>query len=270
MSVAVAVIKDINEKLTKKLNEESVALPKGFNSFRFKQNAMCAIQNLDFSRINQGETNNLVRCILQGAYLGLDFMSKECYIVPRSGKPTFMTDYKGEKKLCYEYAVRPIRNIYAEVVKKGDELNISVVDNKTIVNFNPDPFNDNPIIGAFAVVEYEDGTINTERMSVKEIEKVREKSLAKKSGPWFDSYGEMCKKTVIRRLTKHIQLKFNDKQLEAWNEGSQMDFEKKPKTVQEAASDLKDKMEEETQEDNVIDVPFDDVDMTDTPFEGGE
>ena len=38
MSVAVAVIKDINEKLTKKLNEESVALPKGFNSFRFKQN----------------------------------------------------------------------------------------------------------------------------------------------------------------------------------------------------------------------------------------
>jgi recombination protein RecT len=244
--------------LWSKLEEESSALPPQLNSFRFKQNAMCAVQKLDFSKINANQKGNFVRAILQGAYLGLDFMNKECYIVPRSGEPLFMTDYKGEKKLCYEYAVRPIKNIYADVVKKGDAFKMTIENNQTKINFEPDPFNDNEIVGAFAVVEYEDGTVNAERMTRKEIEKVREKSLAKKGGPWFDSYGEMCKKTVIRRLTKHIQLKFNDKQMSAWQEGSAMDFEKP------TFEGTKDKVNDEIEE--VINEPAEEMSFTDAEY----
>jgi hypothetical protein len=44
-----------------------------------------------------------------------------------------MTDYKGEKKLCYEYSLRPIKNIYADVVKQGDTFKMNIVDTATTI-----------------------------------------------------------------------------------------------------------------------------------------
>ena len=43
-------------------------------------------------------------------------------------------------------------------------------------------------------------------MTFEEIEKVREASRAKDSGPWVSWWGEMARKTVIRRLSKRLPM----------------------------------------------------------------
>jgi len=43
-------------------------------------------------------------------------------------------------------------------------------------------------------------------MNVAEIEKVRNISRAKNSSPWQEHWGEMAKKTVIRRLAKRLPM----------------------------------------------------------------
>ena len=61
-------------------------------------------------------------------------------------------------------------------------------------------------LGAFCVVELNDGAVHRERMSVAEIESIRARSKAGKSGPWVTDWDEMARKTVFRRASKWIPL----------------------------------------------------------------
>jgi recombination protein RecT len=223
-NIQTLVLKTTNNQLTSILDKEIEALPSGFNTLRFKQNAMTVLQGLDLSKM-KGKEFALARCIVKGAYLNLDFANKECYVITYGGNPEFMTDYKGEEKLVYNYAVRPVKNIYAQLVKDGEEFWVETNgEDKKIIHRQG--ISDNKIIGAYAVVIYTDGTTNFEVMTRKEIETVRDKfSKQPKGKAWADSFGEMCKKTVLRRLCKHIQLNFdNIEQINAWNTSSDVDF----------------------------------------------
>jgi phage RecT family recombinase len=62
------------------------------------------------------------------------------------------------------------------------------------------------IVAVYAVAVMRDGTRDMEIMSVDEVEAVRATSRAKDSGPWKTWWGEMAKKTVVRRLAKRLPL----------------------------------------------------------------
>ena len=72
----------------------------------------------DFSKC---EAPTVVRTLLKGAFLGLDFFNGECYAIPYGNQCQFQTDYKGEIKLCKRYSSNPIQDIYAKVVREGDK-----------------------------------------------------------------------------------------------------------------------------------------------------
>ena len=101
-----------------------------------------------------------------------------------------------------------------------------IIDGKPSIDFKPKPFNNGEIVGAFAVVLYIDGGMAYETMSKDDINGVRNNySKASQSKAWKNSYDEMCKKTVLRRLCKHIETDFESVEAHgAWDEGSGMDF----------------------------------------------
>lgn len=231
--VQTLVLKQTNNMLTNMLEKEAAALPKGFNSLRFKQNALTVLNDLDVSKL-KGQEFNLAKCLMKGAYLGLDFFNKECYVITYGSVPQFMTDYKGEEKLCKKYSINPIKDIYAKLVREDDFFEEVVENGKQFVNFKPVPFSNKPIIGAFAVVYYQDGSMNYETMSLQEIEFIRDNFSKQKNGQaWGKSFGEMAKKTVLRRLCKHIELDFDSiEQNKVWQEENIADF-KEEKPVEE-------------------------------------
>ena len=171
--------------------------------------------------------------MLKGAYLGLDFLSNEAYLVPHKAKLSFMPSYRGCVKLVQKYSIRPVKNIYANVVRKGDEFSAKIIDGRPTIDFSPLPFNDDDVIGAFAVCEFADGGLQYDVMSFKELEQTRKASKMCSSGPWELYPGEMYKKTVIHRLCKHIQIDFdNPEQYKYFNEDNEADFgSKKPQTA---------------------------------------
>lgn len=57
-------------------------------------------------------------------------------------------------------------------------------------------------IAVYAIVKMKDGGIVREVMSRADVEKVRQSSRAKDSGPWVSWYDEMARKTVIKRIAK--------------------------------------------------------------------
>ena len=221
---------NIYEGLNNKLEMQVEALPKEFNKQRFVQNCMTVLQDgkADFSKC---DANSVVRTLMKGAFLGLDFFNGECYAIPYGGNVSFQTDYKGEVKLCKKYSSVPIKDIYAKVVREGDEFEEVIVNGQQSINFKPKTFNDGDIIGAFAVCLYRDGSMIYDTMSKADIEATRKNYSKMAQGQaWTKSYGEMCKKTVLRRLCKLIDLNFDyAEQAQAFEDASPFDVKQEEK-----------------------------------------
>lgn len=218
------VVAKFSEQLTDKLVNVEAALPKDFNRERFVQNCLAVMNETpQLANINAA---HVIQGLLKGAYLGLDFMNRECYLIPYGKSVSFQTDYKGEVKFTKKYSTRKIMDIYAKVVRDGDEFLEEITDGHPSITFRPKTFNKADIIGAFAVCLFKDGGMIYEVMSVDDINSVRQNySKASQSKAWKNSFDEMCKKTVLRRLCKHIDTDFESVEAHsAWEDGSGMDF----------------------------------------------
>jgi recombination protein RecT len=211
------------------------ALPKEFNKQRFVQNSLALInENPELKNYEQKE---VLAGLVRGAYLGLDFIAKECYLIPYKNKVQFQLSYKGTVKFVKKYSIRPIKDIYAMSVRQGDTFKASVKDGKPSLDFEPIPFNGDEIVGVFALVLYQDGGMEYETMTKDEVNATRNNySKAANSDAWKKSWEEMARKTVLRRLCKHIETDFESIEARsAWEEGG--DFEVKKPVPSEIVAD---------------------------------
>lgn len=192
--------------LADKLDSVSAALPSDFNIARFVQNALALIN--DNPALQKYNRTTLMAGLLKGAYLGLDFFSREAYLIPYGNQLQFQIDYRGAKKLAKKYSIRPIREISAEIVREGDRYEKTVDGGESSFIFKPLPFNTGKIVGAFAYVRYMDGGLLVDDMSLADLENTRRHSKAANSMAWKDFTSEMYKKTILHRLCKHIEIQF--------------------------------------------------------------
>ena len=193
------------------------ALPKDFNKARFVQNSMALIaEHPDLKKYEQGK---LVQGLMKGAYMGLDFFNGEAHLIPYGAELKFEPDYTGMIKLAKKYSIRPVKEIYARIVREGDEFSEEVINNNDVINFKPVPFNTGAVRGAFAICIYADGGAKAEVMSIQELETVKRLSKAQTGTAWKFFPEQMYKKIVIRRLCKGIPKEFeNEKQAQIYND----------------------------------------------------
>lgn len=227
----------VSDELNALLQNQIDAMPSGFNQTRFLQNCLTVLN--DTKEIEKCSPMSVARTMIKGAYLGLDFFRKECYAIPYGTELNFQTDYKGEIKLVKKYSQQPILDVYAQLVRQGDELDISIEAGKQVLNFKPELFNDKDIIGAFAVVYFADCSMRYEAMSKKEIEETRKNySKAPNSPAWNKSWGEQAKKTVLRRLCKLLALDFDRAEQDlAFEEGAETEVRSGKKIIDTAVAD---------------------------------
>ena len=218
--------------LSAKLDSVSDALPRDFNKARFVQNALALIN--DNPALQKYSQAQLMGGLLKGAYLGLDFYSKECYLIPYGSQLNYQTDYRGAKKLAKKYSIRPIKDIYAKLIREGDEFEELIINGEPTFNFKPKFLNDGKILGAFAVVLYKDGGLAYDVMPLSDLENTRKHSKASNSPAWKDFTGEMYKKTVLHRLCKQIEIDFeNPTQREAFMAGMEIETDVETQVQQE-------------------------------------
>jgi recombination protein RecT len=211
--------------LTNELTSQIDALPRDFNITRFVNNSLALLNGNDvlIKFMREHGTDQIKVGLLRGAYLGLDFMNGEAYLVPYGATLNFMPSYKGMVKLCTKYATRPINTIYAKVVKEGDEFVEEIVNGQPSITFRPKAFNNGKMVGVFAVCLYKDGGMVYEVMSSADVEQCRKSSKASNSPAWRSYPGEMAKKTVLRRLAKSISIDMDDKLADAMNAGLEIE-----------------------------------------------
>lgn len=226
------------QSLKNELTTDRTSLPKDLNIERFANNALAVLngnENLQKFYKENGKSQ-IVAGLMKGAYLGLDFMSQEAYLVPFGKTLNFMKSYTGAIKLCKKYSIRPLKDIYAKLVREGDEYSIEIINNEPKITFKPLPFNDGAIKGAFAVALFTDGGIQYEEMSLKELEKVRSCSKQKSGTVWQMWTNQMYLKTILHRLCKKIEIDFdNAEQQKYFNEEMEIETDVKAQAANDIA-----------------------------------
>lgn len=254
------VARTFDDRLSNALSAEALALPKDFNKTRFFQNAIALLQNNEALRkCNQ---NQLMAGMMRAAYLGLDFANGEAHLVPFGNTVTFIPGYKGLRKFVMKYSVKPLKELKADVIRKGDEIDYGIKDNKAYINFHPKALSTEEVVGAVAVAYYENGDVSYEVMNMDELNKVRNASKCGRSGPWVTWTNEMYKKTVISRLAKSIPTDFENVEMQsAWNEAQTDEFNNGPISSGEVVNAFAPKTEPEDIHVEAVDVTPEDIPM---------
>lgn len=149
-------------------------------------------------------------------------------LVP-DGRQAALVSYKGTAKAIVMYAglldrIRAssdIQEIYAEVVREGDVFEFERGSEPKLRHV-PNLGGDGAILGAYAFVRFSAMAWDVEWMPKSEIDQARAVSAAAAGGPWSKWYGEMAKKTVLRRLAKRLPLEDISSVLSADNESYDM------------------------------------------------
>lgn len=259
--------------LTEGLQENREALPTDFNIARFVQNSL-ALLNGNKTLLSYSKENGVApikQGLMRGAFLGLDALNSEFHLIPYGKDLQFIIDYRGATKLMKQYSIKPVADIFAEVVRQGDDYKRWSENGQWFYKFDPLPFNGGAVIGAFAVCKFTDGTMMIEELDKAELEKIRSKSKMSNGMAWKDFTTEMYKKTAIHRLKKRIPLTFdNPQQKEIFDADGAIDLSKQHDEVQDITFD-DDVVETESVEpvDEVIDYTNIEATMPDF-LKGGE
>jgi recombination protein RecT len=99
-----------------------------------------------------------------------------------------------------------VADLRARVVYEHDEFVYEMGDIETIIHRPKLDGERGRIIGAYSIADLKDGTKSREFMTIAEVEAVRSRSKAENGGPWFTDYGEMVRKTVIKRHSKALPM----------------------------------------------------------------
>lgn len=198
----------IKEQLAnpKLLDQIQKALPSHMSAERMARVALTALTKTP--KLAECTQQSFFKCLLDLSSWGLEPDGRRAHLIPYGTECTLILDYKGIVELCFRSGY--VKNIHADVVHEGDafEFNLGKVTRHTPWAFRVDdkPKSAGEIIAAYCIVEMKDGASKHEVMTRTEIDGVRNRSKAGKSGPWVSDYSEMSKKTVFRRASKWLPL----------------------------------------------------------------
>jgi recombination protein RecT len=198
---------NIRGLLKKSMGQLQMALPRHMDANRLFRVAMTSIQKTP--DLLNCDPISLVGAVIQCAQLGLepDGVLGHAYLVPFSGKVTFIAGYRGLIDLARRSG--QIESIAAHIVHDGDTFDFAYglnerLDHKPVLAAEDTP--EAPVVAVYAYAKLKDGGFAFEVMSKGQVEAVRGRSKAGKNGPWVTDWEEMARKTVIRRLCKYLPL----------------------------------------------------------------
>lgn len=227
-----------SEQLMAKLDENEAGLPATLNKQRFVTNALALLN--DTEGLQDVSKPVLMSTLMKCAMMDVDAWRGEAFIIPYNSKKgkvlDFQLSYTGCMKIALKHSLRPIKEIGADLVREGDELEVTVDGDNTNFVFKP-KLSDNKIIGAICWIRYEDGTTSLERMTFRELENARKASKAPNSPAWSRFPEQMYKKTILKRATKKIQTDLGVEQQRIWNADGAIDTDKKPVVVDNPFAD---------------------------------
>jgi recombination protein RecT len=189
------------------IDQIAKALPSHMSADRMARIATTALAKTP--KLAECTPTSFFRCLLDLSSWGLEPDGRRAHLIPYGSECTLILDYKGIVELAYRSGW--VTKIHCDVVREGDVFRYSLGTVSEHVPFDYRFDIDKPsmageIIAAYCIIQLKEGAQKHEVMSRQEINSIRDRSKASRSGPWVTDFSEMAKKTVFRRASKWIPL----------------------------------------------------------------
>ena len=147
---------------------------------------------------------SIANALLKMAVLGLSPLKKQGDFIAYGDELKFQEEYAGNIALAKRFG--GLKSIKANAVFKGDDFVFRVNENgrKRVIKHEQQLESiGGEVVGAYAVVELEDGTIDTEIMSIEQIKNSWNQGYAKGNSVAHKNFtDQMAIKTVVNRACK--------------------------------------------------------------------
>ena len=189
--------------------ESGLTLPPNYSAENAVRSAWLVLQETkDMSKrpvLEVCSKESIANALLKMVVMGLNPIKRQCSFIAYGGKLELQREYQGSIALARRYGMK---SVVANVVYKGDDFAIEIdVNGITKVTKHIQSFASlgGDILGAYAVVTLEDGTVNTEVMTLAQIHSSWNQGATKGNSPAHKNFpDQMAKKTVINRALKTI------------------------------------------------------------------
>lgn len=237
MNQLIKMQKGITEAVGKRikvLEDEGLALPEQYSAKNALSSAFFTLQKV--YGIEKATQESIANALLDMITQGLSPAKTQCYFIVYGNELQMQRSYFGTVAALKR--LTNVSKVKAEVIHEGDVFEIgSNEDMEMIVTkFEPKFENMNkPIIGAFAMIKLEDGTVNYTVMTKEEIDKSWQQSRNKNNKVQQNFGQEMAKRTVLNRAAKMFINTSDDSDLltGAINNTTENEFEREePKEIQ--------------------------------------
>ena len=219
MSQALTVIEAVREELAPLRPQISAMLPSHISVEKFESVSLTAVQNnpglLDADRQSlfvacmNAANDGLLPDKREGAFVvyneKVKVKNERGLEVDRWVKTVkWMPMIGGILKKAYQSG--KVQSITCELVHEKDVYRRAAGDNAEIIH-EPLDFGDRgKVVGGYAIIRLKDADPYREVMSLDQINRVRNVSKSKDSGPWGPWWDEMAKKTILRRAMKRVPI----------------------------------------------------------------
>lgn len=211
----VPAIRQVCQAIASKEMQEKIrqALPPSVSLDRFTRTALTALQINP--GIAEGDRQSLYNAVVRAAQDGLLPDGREAALVLYNVNKGTKQAPQWIKAVQYMPMVGGLIKrlagagitIDAQTVCDGDQFDYELGDDAKITHKRPKlgtPRGE--IIGAYAIARLPNGSVMREVMDRQEIDQIRAASKSKDGGPWSQWFGEMARKSVIRRLAKRLPI----------------------------------------------------------------
>ena len=194
-------------------------LPKHLTPERMAKMAMIAVNREP--KLLKCTGTSVLRAVMMASELGLDCSGTlgQGYLIPYKETCQFIAGYRGYIDLARrsdQIANFNVQLVYKPEVQKGgfvyDKAKGEIVKHEADPYYEP---NDKDIVGAYMVTTFNNGTNQVEYMTIGQIRAIMRASpgARKQDSPWHKHFGEMARKTVVRRAMKFLPLATEDQRM---------------------------------------------------------
>lgn len=180
-------------------NQLADSLPRYCTPERFARIAMSALNRVP--KLMECTQQSVLKCLMDLSAFGLEPDGRNAHLIPYGKDCTLIIDWKGLVALAKRNG--DVKAWQAFDVCERDEFSWENGIVRHRINYREDRGEPECY---YSMVTLADGSVSYEVMTKAEVDKVRKISKAANNGPWVSFYGEMAKKTVIRRHSKQLDL----------------------------------------------------------------
>lgn len=182
------------------------------NAFARESNyAMQILEANDYAlKLAVGARQSVINAVLNIASIGLSLnpAEREAYLVPRNGQICLDISYMGLMRLATDTG--SVQWVQADIVYAADEFVINGLDKQPTHKYNAFSKDRGEAVGVYVTAKLANGDYLTGTMTTDDVNAIRDKSqgyiafVSKgRSSMWVDHWGEMAKKTIVKRECKY-------------------------------------------------------------------